>query len=65
VQVSFKPPQDQAEHGEPFSHDEFRAMLTEMCERYDGLRQAAEATADEGLAELRRLADSARSQAEN
>jgi hypothetical protein len=56
VQVlSIAPQQVPIEADEPWSADEFNALVTAMCGRYGVMRQAIEDTADDQLRELRRM----------
>jgi hypothetical protein len=55
VQVLSIAPQVQCEADEPWSVDEFNALVTAMCGRYGVLQQAIEDMADDQLRELRRM----------
>ena len=55
MQVLSIAPQVQFEADEPWSADEFNALVTAMCGRYGVLQQAIEDMADDQLRELRRM----------
>jgi hypothetical protein len=55
VQVLSISPQVQFEADEPWSVDEFNALVTAMCGRYGVMQQAIEDMADDQLRELRRM----------
>jgi hypothetical protein len=56
VQVlSIVPQEVELDRDEPWSADEFNALVTAMCGRYVAMRQAIEEMADDQLRELRQL----------
>lgn len=51
--LSISPQQGQFEADEPWSLDEFNALVSAMCGRYGVMRQVIEEMADDQLHELR------------